>query len=116
MTGYAPPFGSAEGRGFARLLVHYAWHLARSSPTVAAFVFGTPQPVLDPLRTLGLARVETLAAAAGASLRLRWDHEPMIWIDWLGAARSADPVALWAAQLRGLQRIAGACREAARST
>ena len=112
----APPFGSAEGRGFARLLVHYAWHLARSSPTVAAFVFGTPQSVLEPLRTLGLARVETLAAAAGSALRLRWDREPMIWMDWLYAARTGEPAALWAAQLRGLQRIAGECREAARST
>jgi hypothetical protein len=40
----------------------------------------------------------------------------MIWIDWLSAARSGEPAALWAAQLRGLQRIAGACREVVRST
>jgi len=114
-SGVAPPFGSAEGRCFARLLFHYAWHLARSSPTVAAFVFGTSQPVLEPLRTLGLARVETLAAAASGALRLRWDQEPVMWIDWLSAARAGEPAALWAAQLRGLQRIAGACREVASS-
>lgn len=113
--GAAAPFAIPEGRSFARLLLHYAWHLARSSPTVAAFVLGTPLAVVEPLRTLGLARVEALAATASGAVRLRWDHEPMIWMDWLSAARVDEPAALWAAQLRGLQRIAGACRDVAAS-
>jgi hypothetical protein len=113
--GVAAPFAMSEGRRFARLLFHYAWHLARSSPTVAAFAFGAPLAVVEPLRTLGLARVEALATVAGSAVRLRWDHEPLIWIDWLSAARADDPAALWAAQLRGLQRIAGVCREVAAS-
>jgi len=107
----ASPFVGAEGRSFARLLFHYAWHLVRSAPTSAAFVLGAPPAALEPLRALGLARVESIAASAGGWVRLRWDQEPLIWIDWLAAARAADPAALWSSQLRGLQRIAGACRE-----
>ncbi len=107
----AASFAGAEGRGFARLLIHYAWHLVRSAPTAAAFVLGASQAVLDPLRTLGLSRVESLAGTASGWVRLRWDQEPLIWIDWLEAARGDDPAALWASQLRGLQRIAGACRD-----
>ena len=114
--GIAASFVGAEGRVFARMLFQYAWHLARSSPTVAAFVFGTPLALLEPVRTLGVARVEALAAVASGALRLRWDRQPLIWLDWLAAARSGDPAALWSAQLRGLQRIAGACRDAPPST
>ncbi len=108
----ASPFAGAEGRGFARLLLHYSWHLVRSAPAAAGFVLGAPQPALESLRVQGLSRVESLAATAGGWVRLRWDHEPLIWIDWLEAARTADPAALWSSQLRGLQRIAGVCRDA----
>jgi len=46
-------------------------------------------------------------------VRLRWDQEPLIWEAWLGAAVRGDPEQLWVSQRRGLQRIAGACREVA---
>jgi hypothetical protein len=107
----AAPFTGAEGRSFARKLFLYAWHLVRSAPSGAAFALGAPPAALEPLHALGLARIEELGALAGGWVRLRWEDEPLVWADWLAAARSGNPAALWASQLRGLQRIAGACRE-----
>jgi hypothetical protein len=109
----AAPFAGAEGRVFLRLLRHYAWHLVRSSPAVTVFVLGVPWAALEALRTMSLSCVEALGEVAPGGLRLRWDDQPALWKDWLAAARGDDAAALWAVQLRGLQRIAGLCREAA---
>ena len=109
----ASPFACNDGYAFARLLLHYAWHVVRATPNAAAFVLGAPPTAFEPLRTLGLARVEAIAALAGSLVRLRWDQEPLIWEAWLGAAVRGDPEQLWVSQRRGLQRIAGACREVA---
>lgn len=109
----AAPFAGAEGRVFVRLLRHYAWHLVRSSPAVTVFVLGVPWAALEALRAMSLSCVEALGEVAPGGLRLRWDDQPALWKDWLAAARGDDAAALWAVQLRGLQRIAGLCREAA---
>jgi hypothetical protein len=55
--------------------------------------------------------VEELAGSARHWVRLRWDDDPLFWGDWLEAARRGEPAMLWASQLRGLQRIAGSCRD-----
>ncbi len=109
--GAASPFDCSDGCAFARLLLHYAWHVVRATPNAAAFVLGASPAAVEPLRGLGLPRMEVLAALAGSRVRLRWDQEPLIWEAWLEAAVRGDPEQLWAAQRRGLQRIAGACHD-----
>lgn len=105
-----PPFAAAEGLGLARLLLHYAWHLVRAAPAAATLVLGVPLSMVVQLQTLSLSEVDLLGDRAAPWMRLRWDDDPVFWAAWLAAAAANDPAALWQAQLRGLQRIAGTCR------
>lgn len=94
----------------ARLVVQYAWHLAWLAPVRAGFVLGLPAAEVEALRALGLSRVDALASSAASCVRLRWPQDSAFWSEWLAAVRSGETAALWACQLRGLQRIAGECR------
>ena len=89
--------------------MQYAWHLARVAPVLAGFVLGLRAGDVEALRALGLSRVDTLAPAAASCVRLRWPQDLAFWTRWLAAARAGEAAALWACQLRGLQRIAGEC-------
>jgi hypothetical protein len=101
-----------EAARFRRLVLHYAWHLARAAPLAAALVLGMPAETRALLRTQGLNAIDAFAAEAGDWVRLRWDHLPAAWAPLLQAAAAGDAAALHQAQLHGLQRIAGACRAA----
>ncbi len=102
--------GVRTWRDVARLAFQYAWHLAQSAPTLAAFAIGTRHAAVQALRGLDVVRADALALAAGPHVALRWADDAPFWAEWLAAARSADANALWACRRRGLQRIAGECR------
>lgn len=113
----APPalFGRATGRSFARLLVHFAWHICTSRPVSAPMTLGLSGAGCAQLRAHGLQHVDALAEGAARWVQLRWADEPEVWRTRLAAARRNDPEALWGSTLSGMQRVAGACRAAGAS-
>jgi hypothetical protein len=107
--------GSASGESVpwahaARMVFQYAWHFARVSPVLAGFVLGLPGRDVDALRGVRLSQADALLPRVPACVALRWRDDVALWSGWLAAAQAADPAALRACELRGLQRLAGACR------
>ena len=113
----APPllFGRATGRSFARLLVHFAWHICSSRPVSAPMTLGLTGAGCARLRAHGLQHVDTLAESAARWVQLRWAEEPEVWRARIAAAQRNDVEALWGSTLSGMQRVAGACRAAGAS-
>jgi hypothetical protein len=113
----APPglFGRATGRSFARLLVHFAWHVCSSRPVSAPMTLGLSGAGCAQLRAHGLQHVDALAEGAARWVQLRWADEPEVWRIRIDAARRNDAEALWSSTLSGMQRVAGACQAAAAS-
>ena len=103
-------FNEPAGRAIALSLFHYAWHLARGSRLTAALVLGTTSASIEPLRDQSLQALEADALRCAPRVRLRWDARPDVWSRLLTAAVLGDEPALQNERLRGLQRIAGACR------
>jgi hypothetical protein len=107
-----PGVGSAP-RGpmlaYARVLLHYAWHLARTVPRTAAVVAGMAADTAALLRGCSVQRVDEIAPRCAHWLQPRWAADPAIWSELLCAARSgSDPGRTRRASLRALQRIGGA--------
>jgi hypothetical protein len=108
----ALPFDDALRARLARTVLVYAWHLSRTAPLRATLALGASVGTLDVLRAQSLPSMELLAERAAALLALRWADRPGIWGALLGAAGRDDAPALRSEQLKGLQRIAGACAAA----
>ncbi|MEZ5498172.1 MAG: hypothetical protein R3E77_01950 [Steroidobacteraceae bacterium] len=92
---------------FARMVLNYAWHLARSRPLAARVVFGMSAESVLNLRSVGIARLERAALASVSALRPRWPGRLDWWRQAAHAAGSADPQLLSRAKLNGLQMLAG---------
>lgn len=107
--------GTGEGpapRGpmvaYARVLLHYAWHLARTAPRTAAVVAGMVAETAALLRACRVERLDHLAPCCARWLQPRWPADPLVWAELLGAARSeGDPTRTRQVSLRALQRIGG---------
>jgi hypothetical protein len=103
---------------YARLLVHYAWHLARTAPLTAALVAGMASASAAALRACHVEHLDALADRGAQWLRPRWMDAPSLWNDLLRASRSeegaslARSVALRAVQCAGAA-LAAAPRPAA---
>lgn len=103
----------ADGAAYARVLTHYAWHLARTAPRTATLVAGMSPQTATALRDCPVGRLDALAQRSVAWLQLRWHDQPRIWAHLLDAARAdSTPEAARSATLRALQRL-GAAWEAA---
>lgn len=100
---------------FARMVLHYAWHLARANPLGAAVGLGMPTPCAAELRELSFGELESFVPAAAARLCLRWGGRPAVWAALLTAAAGSDSALLEREQLSGLRRIAGDLLSAAAS-
>lgn len=103
---------------YARLLVHYAWHLARTAPLTASLVAGMAGTSAAVLRDCHVEHLDALAERAAQWLQPRWMDAPTLWNDLLRAARSegaaglARSAALHAVQRAGAALAAGAVAEA----
>jgi len=88
----------------------FAWHLARCHTSAAQLLLGMPAPCVYLVAQRTLGQVRSIAAANPQWLRPRWLRQPRAWRELLEAARSADPAALWRAQLRGQTLLAAETR------
>ncbi len=102
---------------YARLLVHYAWHLARIAPLTAGLVAGMAGASAAALRTCHVEHLDALADRSVQWLQPRWLGAPPLWNDLLRAARSegaaglARSAALRAVQCAGAALAAAAVQE-----
>ncbi len=93
---------------YARLLLHYVWHLARTAPRSAAIVAGMAAETATLLRGCSVERLDGLAPQCASWLQPRWVADPAFWSELLQAARAGDdPGRARRASLRALQRIGG---------
>ncbi len=103
------PGGWPEGAAYARVLTHYAWHLARTAPRTAALVAGMAPETGTALRECPVERLDALAERSARWLQLRWHDQPSIWAGLFAAAlRPEGPEAAPTATLRALQRLGAA--------
>jgi hypothetical protein len=92
---------------YARLLLQYAWHLARTAPLTAGLVVGMSPGAAAVMRDCRVEQLDAMAERASAWLRPRWANAPSLWGDLLRAARPdaasslARTVALRAVQHAG---------------
>lgn len=92
---------------YARLLLQYAWHLARTAPLTAGLVAGMSPGAAAVMLDCRVEQLDAVAERAAAWLRPRWANAPALWGDLLLAARPdaagslARSVALRAVQRAG---------------
>lgn len=112
-------FAPREALPIARLLLIYAWHLARTRRLAARFVLGMSASGAEALAGCTLAQITRVAEGRPDWLVPRWPQRLDAWRQLLQAALGDESAGLEQAQLRGLQMLAGeawrAAREAART-
>jgi len=102
---------------YARLLLQYAWHLARTAPLTAGLVAGMSPGAVAVLRACRVEHLDALAERCASWLRPRWADAPALWSDLLLAARPdaagnlARTVALRAVQRAGAALAAHAAAD-----
>jgi hypothetical protein len=101
-------FCDDSGVALVRRTLVLAWHLARSNRLCARIVLGMHALSADRIAASRLRDLETLAALAPGWIAPRWEQQPHIWRQLIGAACQHDPSKLRQAQLRGVQLLARA--------
>jgi len=95
---YATFFTVPAATELARLVLTYAWHLARSQSAAALIAH------------LGLRQIQALAEAHPEWLRPRWPTRVRVWRELLLAAAAGEAPALERARLHGLTLLAAEAR------
>lgn len=111
-AGYAAFFSVPGAIGVLRLVLTYAWHLARTQGTAARLLLGMSAPCAQLIAQCTLRQVHALAEAHPEWLKPRWPTRPQVWSEVLLAAASGDARALECAHLHGLTLLAGEARGA----
>ena len=97
----------------ARLVLTFAWHLARTQLGAARLLLGMPAACAGSIAALTLRRVHALAERHPEWLRPRWLGRPQVWRELLTAADAGEPRALEQAHMHGLTLLAAEVRAAA---
>ena len=106
----APFFTLPQTRSMARLVLTYAWHLARSQQAAARLLLGMSAHCARLIAVCTLRQIHELAEAHPEWLQPRWSGRPQFWRELLASATSGDAVAMEQARLRGLQLMAAETR------
>jgi hypothetical protein len=93
-----------------RLVLAYAWHLARSETAAARLFLGMSAQCAELVAARTLRQVIHLAESEQGLLRPRWAERVPVWRDLLIAARSGEATALERVRIRGLQLLAAEAR------
>jgi hypothetical protein len=96
----------------ARLVLTYAWHLARTQPVATRLLLGMPPACAVLIGGCTLRQIHTLAERRAEWLRPRWLARPQVWRELLVAAGSGEPHALEQAHMHGLTLLAAETRAA----
>jgi hypothetical protein len=99
-------FSGRGGVALVRRTLVLAWHLARSNRVTARVILGMSALPAERIASARLADLEALAELAPGWIVPRWDSQPNIWRQLIGAACRGQPLLLRQAQLRGLQLLA----------
>jgi hypothetical protein len=112
---YAAFFTVPGAVAAARLVLTYAWHLARVQPAAARLLLGMPSACAVLIGGCTLRHIHRLAELHPEWLRPRWPTRPQVWRALLLAAASGDARALERAHLHGLTLLAGEARGVGRA-
>jgi hypothetical protein len=109
----ATPFFTVPGTvEVLRLVLTYAWHLARTQVAAARLLLGTPAACAAVIGGCTLRQIHTLAERRTEWLRPRWPARPQVWRELLVAAGSGEPQVLEQAHMHGLTLLAAEARAA----
>jgi hypothetical protein len=95
-----------------RLVLTYAWHLARTQGAAARLLLGMPAPCAQLIAQCTLRQIHGLAEAHPEWLKPRWPHREELWRELLAAAASGEAQALEQVHIRGLTLLAAELRAA----
>lgn len=95
-----------------RLVLAYAWHLARSESVAAQLFLGMSIRCVDSVAACTLRQIILVAESEPRLLRPRWPDRLEIWRELLAAARGGEPSAMERFRIRGLQLLAAEARAA----
>lgn len=101
-------FAGRTGVALVRRTLVLAWHLARSNRATARVILGMSALSAERIAATRLADLEALAEMAPGWIVPRWEQQPNVWRQLIGAACRGQPLLLRQAQLRGLQLLARA--------
>jgi hypothetical protein len=111
-AGYAAFFSVPGAIGLLRLVLTYAWHLARTQGAAARLLLGMPAPCAQLIAQCTLHQMHALAEAHPDWLKPRWPRREELWNELLAAAASGEAHALEQAHIRGLTLLAAELRSA----
>jgi hypothetical protein len=106
----APFFTVSEAVPVTRLVLTYAWHLARAEGAAARLMLGMSGRCVELIGSYTLNRVTCLAETRTHWLRPRWTRCPMVWRDLLTAALAGEAQAMQRMRLRVLSLLAAEAR------
>ena len=110
-AGYTAYFTAAAAAPMTRLVITYAWHLARAQGPAARLLLGMPGPCAALIARHTLPQIQALAEAHPQWLRPRWPARVQVWRDLLLAAAGGESGALERARLRGVTLLAAEVRQ-----
>lgn len=110
--GYAAFFTVPGVIELHRLVLTYAWHLARTQGAAARLLLGMPAPCAQLIAQCTLRQMHVLAEAHPEWLRPRWPTREELWQELLAAAAAGEARAIEQAQMRGLTLLAAELRAA----
>jgi hypothetical protein len=110
--GYAAFFTVPGVIELHRLVLTYAWHLARTQAAAARLLLGMPAPCAQLIAHCTLRQMHVLAEAHPEWLRPRWPTREELWQQLLAAAAAGEARAIEQAQMRGLTLLAAELRTA----
>jgi len=95
-----------------RLVVTYAWHLARSQSAAARLLLGMSAPCAEVIAACTLSQVSRLAESHQQWLTPRWPDRLPVWRELLASATAGENAALERIRMRGVQLLAADARSA----
>jgi hypothetical protein len=109
---YAAFFSVPGAIELHRLVLTYAWHLARTQAAAARLLLGMPAACAQLIAQCTLRQMHVLAEAHPEWLRPRWPTREQLWQELLAAAAAGEAGAIEQAHMRGLTLLAAELRTA----